>query len=73
VSDTTVPGLVPVTASTSVWAIPWTLLVIIVLVVLGAILVRRRRKRRVARRSVGRHARGAGSQRAARERAGANT
>jgi len=55
-----VSGLVPVTASSSVWAVPWTLLAIVVLVVLLVLLFLRLRRRRAARRGadepVGRHA-----------------
>ena len=73
VPGTTVPGLVPVTASTSVWAIPWTLLAIIVLVILGVILARRRRRKQPApRHGAGRHARGETSGRAARQPAEAS-
>jgi hypothetical protein len=46
---TTVPGLGPATAGTGVWAIPWTLLGILVLLVLTVILWRRTRSRSEAR------------------------
>jgi hypothetical protein len=46
----TVPGLVPATASTTVSAVPWTLLAIIIVLVLAIVLVWRRRKRRVLQR-----------------------
>jgi hypothetical protein len=44
----TVPGLAAVTSTTSVWAIPWVLLVIIVLIALALFLLLRARSRRRA-------------------------
>jgi hypothetical protein len=67
VPGSSVVGLVPVTASASVWAVPWTLLAIIVVVILGVILARRARKRRAARRSAGGPANGEVTERAAPE------
>jgi hypothetical protein len=67
VPGSSVPGLVPVTASTSVWAVPWTLLAIIVLVILAWVLMRRLRKRRPAGRAAGEAGDGATSERPARE------
>jgi hypothetical protein len=67
VPGSSVPGLVPVTASTSVWAVPWTLLAIIVLVILAWVLMRRLRKRRAARPAAGEAGDGATSERPARE------
>jgi hypothetical protein len=43
-----VPGLGLVTSGTGVWAVPWTLLAILVLLVLGVVLWRRTRSRRPA-------------------------
>lgn len=47
----TSPGIGPVTATTTVWAIPWTLLLIIALIVLAGFLALWRRSRVRARRA----------------------
>jgi hypothetical protein len=43
------PAMAAVTASTSVWAVPWTLLLIILLIVVALVLWRRLRARRAGR------------------------
>jgi hypothetical protein len=48
-------ALTPVTASTTVWTVPWVLLIIVVILIAGVLQYRRHRKRRPARH--GRHGR----------------
>jgi hypothetical protein len=72
VPGSSVPGLVPVTAGTSVWAVPWTLLALIVVVILAVILARRFRSRRAARHRAGEPADGAATEHPAREPAEAS-